>query len=107
MEYIHSKGIISKDVAWSNFTMGIGENSNILYMIDFGLAKMYRDIVTKEHMPYRDGLINPGAPRFISQNAHLGIGKFSAQELGSSLKALYHYRSLKARRYGITGVHPS
>jgi len=75
LEYIHSKGVITKDIAWNNFAMGVEENSNTLYILDFGLVKMYRDPVTGKHVPHRKGLIDPGAPRFMSQNAHSGIGK--------------------------------
>jgi hypothetical protein len=54
--------------------MGVEENSHMLYMIDFGLAKMYRNPLTGEHMPYQEELFNNGAPRFASHNTHVGIG---------------------------------
>jgi len=43
LEYVHPKGILSRDIGWANFAMvqGIEENSNTLYMFDFRLAEMY------------------------------------------------------------------
>jgi len=58
-------------------------------IIDFGLAKKYRDPVTGEHIPYwqnEDGLHGVGTSLFASLNTHLGIGLY-----------LSHYRCLVDR----------
>lgn len=34
--------------------MGIGRHCNKLFLIDFGLAKKYRDSRTRAHIPYRE-----------------------------------------------------
>jgi serine/threonine protein kinase len=46
LEHVHSKGYIYCDIKPENFLMGIGRKSNILYMIDFGLCKKYRNAET-------------------------------------------------------------
>jgi len=33
--------------------MGLGRKANQVYLIDFGLAKRYRDANTNRHIPYR------------------------------------------------------
>lgn len=42
-KYVHSKSFIHGDIKPDNFIMGIGGNCNKLFLIDFGLAKKFRD----------------------------------------------------------------
>jgi serine/threonine protein kinase len=56
-----------------NFLIGHGKKQNIVYVIDFGLAKRYRDPKTGEHIPYKDNKSLTGTARYASVNAHLGI----------------------------------
>ena len=53
VEYVHSKSFIHRDIKPDNFLMGLGRRSNQVNIIDFGLAKKYRDPKTHIHIPYR------------------------------------------------------
>ena len=75
IEYIHSKNFIHRDVKPDNFLMGLGKKGNLVYIIDFGLAKKYRDARTHQHIPYRENKNLTGTARYASINTHLGIGR--------------------------------
>jgi len=53
--------------------MGNNNKAHIVYLIDFGLAKRYKDS-KNVHIPYKDDKHLAGTPRYASINAHLGIG---------------------------------
>jgi serine/threonine protein kinase len=73
VEYVHSKHFIHRDLKPSNFVIGLGAKANVVYFIDFGLAKRYRNQKTLQHIPSCDGKTLTGTPRYASISNHLGL----------------------------------
>ncbi|ODV89910.1 hypothetical protein CANCADRAFT_19333, partial [Tortispora caseinolytica NRRL Y-17796] len=83
IEYIHAKSFIHRDIKPDNFLMGIGRRGNQVNIIDFGLAKRYRDAKTHFHIPYRENKNLTGTARYASINTHLGIEQSRRDDLES------------------------
>ncbi|KAL0904075.1 hypothetical protein M5K25_026146 [Dendrobium thyrsiflorum] len=83
IEYVHSKGFLHRDIKPDNFLMGLGRKANQVYIIDFGLAKRYRDATTNRHIPYRENKNLTGTARYASCNTHWGIEQSRRDDLES------------------------
>ena len=73
IQYFHSKNYIHRDIKPENFVMGTRNRSNQVFLIDYGLAKRYRDQITGVHFPYREHLSLSGTARYASIPALSGI----------------------------------
>jgi serine/threonine protein kinase len=82
VEALHNKNLIHRDIKPENFVIGYHHNFNVIYMIDFGLAKYYKDS-EDNHIPFieKKGMI--GTARYASVNAHLGYEQSRRDDLES------------------------
>lgn len=73
IKFIHDRGFLHRDIKPENFLIGTGIKGNILYTIDFGLAKEFRDA---ERYQTTQGRPFGGTARYASLNNHNGRGTF-------------------------------
>lgn len=82
LEMLHSRSYVHRDVKPDNFLVGLGDKARVVHVIDFGLAKRYRDDA-HDHMPYREDKNLTGTARYASINTHLGVEPSRRDDLES------------------------
>ncbi|KAJ6228390.1 casein kinase 1-like protein [Anaeramoeba flamelloides] len=83
LEQVHSKSFVYRDIKPENFVIGRGNQKNQIFIIDFGLSKLYRDFWTHKSNKYRNKRDLVGTVRYSSINTHLGIEQSRRDDLES------------------------
>ena len=82
IENLHNIGIIHRDLKPDNFMVSKKKKNNLIYLIDFGLAKFYRD-KNGAHIPMVNGKKIIGTVRYSSIHMHEGVEQSRRDDLES------------------------
>ena len=93
LKHVHDNHYIHRDIKPENFLIGKENTEKTIYLIDFGLAKRYRDEYTQIHIPLKENRNLTGTARYASCNAHNGLEQSRRDDMESiAYVILYFFR---------------
>ena len=93
LKHVHDNHYIHRDIKPENFLIGKDTTEKTIYLLDFGLAKRYRDEYTQIHIPLKENRNLTGTARYASCNAHNGLEQSRRDDMESiAYVILYFFR---------------
>ena len=93
LKHVHDNHYIHRDIKPENFLIGKDTTAKTIYLLDFGLAKRYRDEYTHIHIPLKEIRNLTGTARYASCNAHNGLEQSRRDDMESiAYVILYFFR---------------
>eukprot|EP00932_Pfiesteria_piscicida_P012885 SRR837773.24332.p1 GENE.SRR837773.24332~~SRR837773.24332.p1 ORF type:complete len:338 (-),score=65.96 SRR837773.24332:82-1095(-) len=90
IEFVHSQGILHRDIKPHNFVVGRGDASDCIKIVDFGLAKRFLDR-SGRHITCTERKGITGTVRYASLNVHEGLEPSRRDDLEAIGFVLLHF----------------
>ena len=91
IKHIHDNNYVHRDIKPENFLVGKESTSKTIYILDFGLAKRFRDEHTHIHIPLKENRNLTGTARYASCNAHNGLEQSRRDDLESLAYVILYF----------------
>ena len=91
LKIIHKEGIIHRDLKPENLLVTKNIRDGLIYLIDFGLSKRYKDIKTDMHIPFKNDRPIAGTIRYISINTHKGFEQSRRDDIESACYIILYF----------------
>uniref|UniRef100_A0A2K6WIL6 non-specific serine/threonine protein kinase n=1 Tax=Onchocerca volvulus TaxID=6282 RepID=A0A2K6WIL6_ONCVO len=88
---LHDLGYLHRDVKPQNFTIGLKEKTNVIYLLDFGIARRYVEKDSRAIRLPRETVRFLGTVRFASRNCHYAREQCRRDDLESWIYMLLEF----------------
>ena len=91
IKHVHENNYVHRDIKPENFLVGKDSTAKTIYILDFGLAKRYRDEHTHIHIPLKENRNLTGTARYASCNAHNGLEQSRRDDMESIAYVILYF----------------
>ena len=101
LKLIHKEGIIHRDLKPENLLVTKNIRNCLIYLIDYGLSKKYKDVKNDIHIPFKSDRPITGTIRYVSINTHKGIEQSRRDDIESACYIITYFLNGKLDWDGI------